>query len=509
MNVDVRRYGKMSVFLHAEDKRNINRVDSGSMTAIIRIGQDFQNNFYEIRIPLTTTRQKLYASSEARDVWPLENELNLSLMDLVKLKLERDKQNIPFNKKFGQNFGRQRYSVMGNPNLGEVRGVLIAFENTKSDVPMDAEVWINELRLSDLDEEGSWAALGRMDISLADLGTIAVSVNSRTSGFGGIEQKMNERAKTGLTQFDIATNIDAGKLLPKQVRISLPVFAGINKTMENPQFDPFDKDILYKDKMSALSGTKRDSVQKASIDQTTIKTLNFTNVRFLPGQKQSLISLSNLDFSYSYSQLSQSSPTVQQNKIDKQRGAIGYTFNNNGKSIEPFRKLIKSNSPWLTWAKEINFNPKPSLISYRAVFDRQFGEFIPRVVNSFDGTTDKVDTTYDKYFTMSRIFNMRWGLTRSLNLDMTANLNSRIDEPSGRIDTKEKKDSLTRMLLRAGRNTLYNQRVTLRYDIPTNKFPLTDWIMSSYNASTNYNWVGASRLAQDLGNMIENTFHNN
>lgn len=286
MNVDVRRYGKMSVFLHAEDKRNINRVDSGSMTAIIRIGQDFQNNFYEIRIPLTTTRQKLYASSEARDVWPLENELNLSLMDLVKLKLERDKQNIPFNKKFGQNFGRQRYSVMGNPNLGEVRGVLIAFENTKSDVPMDAEVWINELRLSDLDEEGSWAALGRMDISLADLGTIAVSVNSRTSGFGGIEQKMNERAKTGLTQFDIATNIDAGKLLPKQVRISLPVFAGINKTMENPQFDPFDKDILYKDKMSALSGTKRDSVQKASIDQTTIKTLNFTNVRFYLGKNK-------------------------------------------------------------------------------------------------------------------------------------------------------------------------------------------------------------------------------
>ena len=101
---------------------------------------------------------------------------------------------------------------------------------------------------------------------------------------------------------------------------------------------------------------------------------------------------------------------------------------------------------------------------------------------------------------------MRWGLTRSLNLDMTANLNSRIDEPNGRIDTKEKKDSLTRILLRAGRNTLYNQRVTLRYDIPTNKFPLTNWIMSNYNASTNYNWVGASRLAQDLGNMIENTF---
>ncbi len=506
MNVDVRRYGKLSMFIHAEDKKNINRVDSGSMTAIIRIGQDFQNNFYEIRIPLTTTKQKVYSNAEAREVWPLENELNLSMMDLVQLKLERNKQNVPFNKKFGLNRGRQRYSVMGNPNLGEVRGILIAFENTSSSVPMDAEVWVNELRLSDLDEAGSWAALGRMDLTLADLGTVAVSVNSHTSGFGSIEQKMNERAKTGLTQFDIAANIDAGKLLPKEARISLPVFASINKTMENPQFDPFEKDILYKDKINSLTGSKLDSVKKASIDQTTIKTINFTNVRFLPGKNPSLISLSNFDFSYSYSQLLQSSPVVSQNKIDKQRGAIGYTFNKNGKSFEPFRKLIKSNSPWLTWAKEINVNPTPNLISYRAVFDRQFGEFIPRVVNSFDGTTDRVDTTYDKYFTMSRLFNMRWSLTRSLHLDLNAMMNSRIEEPSGRIDTKEKKDSLMRMLLQAGRNTLYTQRATLRYDIPTNKFPLTDWIMSSYNVSTNYNWVGASRLAQELGNTIENTF---
>lgn len=504
MNIDIRRYGKLSMFLHSEDKKNINKVDSGSMTAIIRIGQDFQNNYYEIRIPLTTTKQKVYSNAEAREVWPLENELNLSLLDLVQLKLDRDKQNFSFNTKFGKNVGRQRYSVMGNPNLGEVRGLLIAVENTKSDVPIDAEVWVNELRLSDLDETGSWAALGRMDLMLADLGTLTISANSRTSGFGSIEQKMNERAKTGLTQFDMATNIEAGKLLPKQLKLSLPVFASINKTMENPQFDPFNKDILFADKINSLTGPTKDSVKKASIDQTTIKTINFTNVKFMPGTKLHLYSLSNLDFSYSFSQLLQSSPVVDQNKITKQRGAVGYTFNKNVRSFEPFRKMITSSSPWLKWAKEINITPLPSLISYRTVFDRQFGEFIPRVVNSFDGTTERVDTTYDKYFTLSRLFNMRWALTRSLSIDVNANMNSRIDEPAGRIDTKEKQDSLTRMLFKGGRNTLYNQRVTLRYDLPTNKFPLTDWIQSSYNLSTNYNWIGASRLATALGNSIEN-----
>lgn len=507
MNIDVRRYGRLSMFIHAENKNTIDVVEKGTLTAVIRLGQDFQNNYYEIRIPLTTTKRKIYASSEANLVWPLENELNLSLNDLVQLKLDRDKARQSYNTIYRsvQSNGHT-YSVMGNPNLGEVRGILMAIENSSNIQNMNAEVWLNELRLSNLDERGSWAALGRMDVVLADLGTVAVSVNNRTAGFGSIEQKMNERAKTGLSQIDVATNIEAGKLLPKQVKVSLPVFASINKTNENPEFDPFNKDILYADKMKSLSGSARDSVRNASADQTTIKTLNFTNVRVLPGKKPGLLSISNVDLSYSYSQLNQTSPVIEMNKMVKQRGAIGYTYNNNGKSYQPFNKLFKNASPWFNLIKEVNFNPTPSLISYRTVFDRQMGEFTPRVINSFDGTTDKAETTFDKYFTMSRLFNMRWPMTRSLNVDFAANLNSRIDEPDGKIDTQAKKDSLWRMLLKGGRNTLYNQRVSLRYDLPTNKFPLTDWILSSYNITTNYNWVGASRLATGMGNTIENTF---
>ena len=507
MNVDIRKYGKLSLFMHAENKNNLAQTENGVITAVIRMGQDFQNNYYEIRVPLTTTPQKIYSSAEANLVWPLQNELNLSLIDLVNLKLERDKQHYSYTSKFSQNQAttNQRYSVMGNPNLGEIRGIMIAFENTSNQQQMDAEVWVNELRLSDLDERGSWAAIGRMDLVMADLGTLAVSVNNRTAGFGTIEQNMNQRAKTGLTQLDIATNIDAGKLLPKQTRLSLPVFASINKSIETPLYDPFDKDILYQDKMNALTGPKKDSVRNASADQTTIKTLNFTNVRFLPGKKPTLLSISNLDFSYSYSQLIQTSPLIEENKMVKQRGAIGYTYNHNAKSIEPFKKALKNASPWLGWVKDINFNPSPSLISFRTSLDRQYGEFTPRVVSSYDGTTDKVETTYNKYFTMVRLFNMRWPLTRSLNMDFNATMNSRIDEPDGPINTQAKRDSINRMLFGGGRNTLYNQRVTMRYDLPTSKLPITNWIMSSYNFSTNYNWIGASRLAQNLGNTIENT----
>jgi cell surface protein SprA len=100
MNIDIRRYGSLSMFLHAENKNRPDVVEKGVITAVLRIGQDFQNNFYEIRIPLTTTKRKTYSISEVRDVWPLENEMNLNLIDLVKLKIDRDNQNFDFNKKF-------------------------------------------------------------------------------------------------------------------------------------------------------------------------------------------------------------------------------------------------------------------------------------------------------------------------------------------------------------------------------------------------------------------------
>jgi hypothetical protein len=57
---------------------------------------------------------------------------------------------------------------------------------------------------------------------------------------------------------------------------------------ENPEFDPFNKDVLYTDKIKSVTGATRDSIKRASIDESTIKTVNFTNVRFLPGKNNTI-----------------------------------------------------------------------------------------------------------------------------------------------------------------------------------------------------------------------------
>lgn len=505
MNMDMRQYGRMSMFIHAESVIGQASVVNGELNAVIRIGQDFLNNYYEIKVPLNITPPSMTATPE--QIWPASNNLDFDLQELVKLKLRRNNTGGVVNNIYREVINGKVFSVMGNPNLAEVNAFLIGVENANdaNTAPLNAEVWVNELRLSQIDEKGGWAALGRVDVQLADLGTVSVSANTYSQGWGSIEQKTNERARESMMQFDAALQIDAGKMLPKNAGITIPMYASINRTVFTPEYDPYNLDVRLKDMLNAANGVQRDSIKNVALDQTTIKTLNFTNVRFgNTGKKPRLWSISNFDFSYSYTLTQHSSPLIAKNEIKKHRAGFGYTYNSNPHFIEPFKRIIKTKSPWLSLISDFNFNLTPSLVGFRADVNRQFGMYIPRIVNTFDNKVERVDTTYDKYFTFDRYYNFRWDLSRSMNLDFSAVNNAYIDEPFGQLNTKEKKDTIRKNFLKGGRNTMYQQKGIVSYAFPLSKFPITDWINARYSYSTNYNWIGASLLARNLGNIIEN-----
>ncbi|TAE17559.1 MAG: cell surface protein SprA [Bacteroidetes bacterium] len=506
LNLDLRQYGQLNMFIHAESVLGARPVNNGDLNAVIRIGQDFLNNYYEIKIPLQVTPFNSNASDTL--VWPAANNLDFALQELVNLKLRRNAGGASLGNIYRERIGNKTYSLLGNPNLAEVRGILFAVENAQGGVtsPLSTEVWINELRLSRIDEKGGWAALGRVDFKLADLGTFSVSANTYTQGFGAIEQRVNERARDNMVQFDAATQIDVGKLVPKSAGASIPVFASINRTIKTPEYDPFDQDVFFKDKLR--TATNRDSVRRAALDQTTITTLNFTNVRFGQNAKKNrLWNLKNFDFSYSYIRTTQTTPVITQNQVTRHRVGLGYTYNSAPKFVEPFKKLFRNKSAWFSLVRDFNFNLKPQLLGVRVDVNRQFGQFIPRIV-SFDGKIDRVDTTYDKFFTFDRFYNMRWDMSRSLNFDFTASNMARVDEPFGSLNTQAKRDTVRRNFLNGGRNTDYKQKAIVSYTFPLSKFPMTDWITARYNYSTGYNWLAASLLARNFGNFLENSQEN-
>jgi cell surface protein SprA len=511
VNRDLRQYKKLSMFLHSEQKSTGPNLANKDLTAVVRIGSDLLSNYYEVKIPLFQTGLNASSLGPNTDkyndtLWYNKNSLELELDRLINVKNVRNASgNSPAQMYTEQQANGQTYGIIGNPNLGEVRGILIGVQNTNSNAPACGEVWANELRLSALNEDGGWAGLGRVDVQLADLGSLSVSANGHTAGFGTLEQRVNDRYRDNFLQFDATANLELGKLLPKKAGLQIPFTASYNQTVSAPQFDPLDGDVKLKDKLNALNDkAARDSVRNNAIDFNATTIVSLTNVRKnkTNNKKPKIYDLSNFDFSYTYFKNQVHTPLIENNDVVRHRGGIGYNFTTEPKYIEPFKNIFKkSKTKWFNLIKEFNFNLKPSQFSFRADIFRQFGAIRPRTIGA---SKYAVPETYNKFFTIQRDYIFRWDLTKSIKLDLNATNKSRVDEPDGRIDTRGKKDTVRNNFWRGGRNTNYNQAVNLTYTLPTDKLPLLDWTTVNFNYRANYNWIAASRLAIDLGNIIEN-----
>src|SRR5690554_7840679 len=78
--------------IHAEAVEGYDLRD-GEMTAFIRLGTDYQNNYYEYELPLKLTPPGYYVDNNPghrQIVWPEDNRLDLPLELLRDVKLRRN-----------------------------------------------------------------------------------------------------------------------------------------------------------------------------------------------------------------------------------------------------------------------------------------------------------------------------------------------------------------------------------------------------------------------------------
>lgn len=509
LGMDLRQFKSMKMFLHAE-AIDATGLKDGDVRAFVRLGSDFVGNYYEYQIPLTLTA---WGTSDPNAIWPEKNNMELIFSELINAKKNRNASGanplVPYMVKDAKG---NYIKVVGNPNLGDVKVAMLGVLNpqkTPNDPTDDGgkkcvEVWFNELRLSNMEEDGGYAALGRVDVQLADLGTLKFSGNMHTAGYGNIDQKVNQRFRDNFSQFDVSANLNLGKFAPKSWGVQLPVFAGYSQTVSNPIYDPYDLDINFKDKVDAYSGKERDSVKKAAQDFTSIKSINFQNVRITPtkNKHKDPWDLQNFDVSYSYTQTNKHNPLLEKDQLDEHAASLGYAYTIKSKPIEPFKKLIPQKRKYYQLIRDFNFNLLPANFTFRNQLNRTFGE--TRVRNIDEGAYP-IEPNYYKFFTWSRAYNFRWDFTKSLSLEYNATNMARIDEPYGRLNTQEKKDTFWNNVSSLGRNTNFTQGVNANYNVPLAKFPLLDWttLRASYGAT--YTWTSASLLAKSLGNTIGNT----
>jgi cell surface protein SprA len=532
--LDIRQYRKIRMEAHAEAIPGI-FLENNELVAFIRLGSDYQDNYYEYEVPLQLTPPGRYDNDSESDrliVWPAANRFEIELDQFKEVKQARNREMndpesmVTINSVYSVIDGSgNRISVSGNPNMSSIRTIMIGVRNPKKGnnpweqddgLPKSGEIWLNELRLTDFNEKGGWAANGRATLKLADFGNVTVAGNTSQPGFGSIEQKVQERQREQVIQYDISSNLQMGKFFKQDLGVNIPVFASYSKAIVNPEYNPLDPDIPLKEAIDeAETKTERDSIIRNARDLVERKAFAVTNVRMnKAGVQKHFYSLSNWSASFSLNEMMSRNPNLDFYNTRKVRGNISYNFNTRPRNVQPFRSVQWMNSPWLRLIKDFNLNYTPSRISFRTNMDRYYLE---KQVRNINNPGFIVKPTFKKDFFWNRYFDLKFDLTRSLRFDFSSTNIARIDEPEGRwnreLDTYEAyRDSLWRSILAGGRTTSYFHQIDLSYTLPINKIPILDWVTANARYGATYGWDVGPIIPDDpvlgpvnLGNDIKNS----
>ncbi|MBK0381580.1 cell surface protein SprA [Pedobacter sp. SD-b] len=511
---DMRSYRHLQMYVHAEG----DLLKDGDVEAFIRLGTDYQDNYYEYAIP---TKITLPGTKDPNLIWPDANRINIEFRLFQLAKTARNNavylgQPWPTNLPYTYNDGVNIITVKGQPDLSKVRVLMLGARNplktnanpNDDGLEKSVELWFNELRLTDFDEKGGWAATARLNAKLADFGDITLSGNKSTIGFGALENRVSEISRADNQFFDVSSSLELGKFFPAKSGIKIPMFINYSSQLSTPQYDPRNPDIELKTVLNSVSAQTRDSIKNYSQDYTQRKSINFTNVRKIktdPNAKNHLWDLENWSLTYAYTEYGHHDFINKDNQQRTYRGALAYDYNNPAKFITPFKKAIKSK--YLNLLKDFNFSLLPSVLNFRIELNRLYSENTLR--DNDPNNFIPIKTTFNKNFLINRLYGVSWDLTKSLKLDFNATNLSVVDEPQGRI-TNLVRDTILENLKKLGRTTNYNHTISLSYTVPLNKIPGLDFINVLTRYQTQFNWMTEPLLTLEdpninFGNSIQNS----
>jgi len=513
VSTDMRMFKRLKMFLHAEELV-ANTVADDDLVAVIRMGSDVTDNYYQIEIPLKTTNIPNFGApnllSDA-EVWPEENQLDVFLADLAKVKLERD------GVANGSNLSTNLYPtvvdnsqtvlrVKGNPNLSNIRTIFMGVKNLDV-IEKDVEVWFNELRLVGFDNDGGWAAQVSADANLADFAKVSVNGAYQSIGFGSIDQKVNDRSQEEIKSYSVNTNANIGQLLPNSWKVNLPLNYSVSEEVRTPKFDPKYEDVLSEDSkdINPNSNSINITSKRRGVSLINVK----KNRASTSTRKPKVYDVENFSLSYSYTDEQNESYTIEKDRSQTVNAGVNYNFVFQPLKVEPFKKIQFLQNKNLSLLRDFNLNLLPNNIAINSSIKRSFSEYKTRDLLEVGEGSIAIPTLRQRNFMFDWDYRIGYQLTSALNLNLTANSNHIFDAfehdtTSGAADRLEQ-INLYSDFFNVGRPNNYNQTLTANYNIPINKLPLLNFVTANYSYNANFSWQATSPSFVDkIGNNIRN-----
>ncbi|MDB2385349.1 cell surface protein SprA [Polaribacter sp.] len=493
---DLRRFKNLEMFIHLESNDD-EQLSTNDFTAIVRLGTDLDDNFYQIEIPLTPSANSLVPL----EVWPEENNLDTFLEELGQLKLERDIAGLALTSLYPlpeeNEDSERRIRVKGNPTLAELRTVMLGLKNNTA-TPKSGEVWFNELRASDFDNDGGWAAVVNADANFADVANVSVSGSIQTFGFGNVEDRAVQRSFDETKQYDIATSINLGKVFtPERWGIQIPMSYTLGEVFIDPLYDPQYQDVLLEDALES------NEFSQFSRDYTKRSSISFNNVRKnrnpQSSKKPRFYDVENIALSYSHNKEFRRDYNIEKYLNESVNAGASYSFSFDSKPLEPFKDSELLKSKYLKLIKDFNINLIPSTIAVNSNINRSYNE---------QQTRNLISDLSEQPTLTQRRFLFDWDYT--LALDLTKSIQVNFNATNSNIyDAFDSDEELAVFdnFFNTGRPNQYHQTLQGNYNIPINKIPFLKFIKADYAYTADFDWQTQSQdpdIIQEIGNIVQN-----
>ena len=523
-DLDLRTYKRLQMFVHNEATiDNVTNLRNGDVSLFIRLGSDVKNNYYEYEIPLTLTPPGHYSTNSSSDrlkVWPEENMLDINLDALVNAKKHRNADKMMGVSGVGyavryqdidEDNPNNKIYVIGNPSLSKVRVMLIGIRNN-SPTTKSCVVWVDELRVTDFDSEGGWAAKATMTLNMSDIATLNVGFHKETEGFGSVDQSLTNRRLDNYDQYNVAVQSDLGRFIPEKVKLHAPIYYSYSNEKTTPKYNPLDQDVRLNEAVD-ICETKhqKDSIMDYAVTQRTASNFSISGLKFDVKTMKNPMPWdpANFSFSYSFNKQHLNDPENVYENTNDYRGSMQYSWTPYAKPFKPFSYFIDEKNKNMKFFHDWELHWLPTNVSFSTNISRYYYE---QQTRNETGLDVELPVSVSKNFLWDRQFALSWSLTKSLSATFNSNTTAHIMEPIGQVNRKlfpdeyrDWRDSVMRSIKDMGTPWAYNQSFVLSYKAPFSQIPILSWITANLSYNSTYRWDRGTVVEEvSSGNNISN-----
>ncbi len=469
---DYINYKTLKMFVYGEDPAATHiREDESDIEFFFRFGAD-ENNYYEVRQPV---RQGWRGNNIEIDLIAMTQvkETQQAIIDSVNNVEWHILEDPP-----GTQPGTV-WRVRGKPALRNIKMLEAGVLNKNETIPFTGEVWMNELRLSNVKKDKGIAMRARLDFAWADLIRLNGEINRKDADFHNVA----ERFGTGDNEFsgNFGGSIAVDKFLPSKLGLSIPVSMNYSTSESMPKYLP-GSDIEVTDEFLKNEKAKGRDIEE-EIKNYSEKKGYSVSFGFNTKSQNFFVKniLSPFKASYSQNETNASNSRLSTNSSLSQSGNMSWNLVFGRENfVRPFSWLEQSRL--FAKASDIKLYYTPQNISTQIAGTRN---------ESLSVTRKDTLETPNKAFKITRGVSSTMKILESLSLDMSRNYTN---------DMRDVPDSLVWNRLKEfdfGELTNIDQNTGLKYNPKLFSFLTTNF---NYSVQFRYAFNRTQKVAAKSAN---------